>query len=195
MLTHHASGAYARCEGGLCHTHRTRPTPLARARTHTHYILIHSSNPHLSHKGGWVITPPLIFPFFSDLVPYNILIPKYFSYKNKTATTRRSVMTPKRLRLIQLVHAYWHHHQMGPTLEELAQQTGVRSRSNVHMMITELIKQGWLAKTPMEVRGVALTEKGLSLCRKSIYIHLPPPPLGQMNKPVLTDVKRVKESA
>ncbi len=104
-------------------------------------------------------------------------------------------MTPKRLRLIQLVHAYWHHHQMGPTLEELAQQTGVRSRSNVHMMITELIKQGWLAKTPMEVRGVALTEKGLSLCRKSIYIHLPPPPLGQMNKPVLTDVKRVKESA
>lgn len=104
-------------------------------------------------------------------------------------------MTPKRLRLIQLVHAYWHHHQMGPTLDELAMQMGVKSRSQVHLMISELIKQGWLAKTPMEVRGVALTEKGLSLCRKSIYIHLPPPPLGQMNKPVFEVGKRPKESA
>jgi hypothetical protein len=104
-------------------------------------------------------------------------------------------MTPKRLRIIQLIHAYWHHHQMGPTLEELAIQMGVRSRSNVHMMIAELIKQGWLAKTPLEVRGVALTEKGLSLCRKSVYIHLPPPPLGQMNKAVLADGRSMKESA
>jgi SOS-response transcriptional repressor LexA len=102
-------------------------------------------------------------------------------------------MTPKRLRLIQLVHSYWHHHQMGPTLEELARLMGLKSRSNVHMTIEALIQQGWLAKTPKEQRGVALTEKGLNLCKKTIFTYLPPPPSGGMLPSVRADGTKMNE--
>ncbi len=102
-------------------------------------------------------------------------------------------MTPKRLRLIQLVHAYWHHHQMGPTLEELARLMGLKSRSNVHMAIEALIRQGWLAKTAKEQRGVALTEKGLNLCKKAVFTYAPPPPKGAMLPSVRADGKPMQE--
>ena len=103
-------------------------------------------------------------------------------------------MTPKRLRLIQLVHAYWHHHQMGPTLEELARTMGLKSRSNVHATIEALIQQGWLAKTPKEQRGVALTEKGLGLCKKRVFTYVPAPPTGTMLPSVRADGQAMNEN-
>ena len=85
-------------------------------------------------------------------------------------------MTPKRLKLLKLIHAYWHHYQMGPTLQELADQMGVKSRSNMHYAVAALIKQGWLAKISSEARGIALTRRGLALCKGNLYIHGAPPP-------------------
>jgi SOS-response transcriptional repressor LexA len=85
-------------------------------------------------------------------------------------------MTPKRLQILRLIHGYWHHYQMGPTLQELANQMNVKSRSNMHYAIAALIKQGWLARISNESRGIALTRRGLALCKGNMYVHGAPPP-------------------
>ncbi len=96
-------------------------------------------------------------------------------------------MTPKRLKILKLVHAYWHHYQMGPTLQELADQMGVKSRSNMHYAVAALIKQGWLAKISTEARGIALTKRGLALCKGNLYIHGGAPPPSPENTTVPVD--------
>lgn len=96
-------------------------------------------------------------------------------------------MTQKRLKILQLIFAYWHHYQVGPTLEELATQMGIKSRSNIHFAVERMIAQGWLAKTVGEQRSVALTKKGLALCRSQTYVYKPAPEQGKMFIAVATN--------
>lgn len=88
-------------------------------------------------------------------------------------------MTPKSLKIVHLVHAYWFHHQMGPTLNELCVLTETKSKSVIHFRVQSLIRNGWLSKTERERRGIFLTQKGLALCKKNVYIEKPPPAPGE----------------
>ena len=88
-------------------------------------------------------------------------------------------MTPKGLEIVKLVHAYWFHHQMGPTLNELCLVTGIRNKSGVHARVMRLIQAGWLTKTSRERRGIYLTPKGAALCKNSVYVEKAPPAPGE----------------
>jgi hypothetical protein len=87
-------------------------------------------------------------------------------------------MTPKRLKILQLIRSYWYHHKMGPTLNELAYHMGVKSRSNMHLAVQALIKEGFVSKEGGMHRSTALTSKGLNLCRGGLYIREVPPAPG-----------------
>lgn len=63
-------------------------------------------------------------------------------------------MTKRQRECLNLIRAHWIRWQYGPTTEDLRRAMGLGSKSNVHRLITELERNGWVERTPHAARSV-----------------------------------------
>jgi len=77
-------------------------------------------------------------------------------------TEARSSLTPRKIQLLRLVHAFHESRCYSPTLGELASRLGI-SRSTVFEHIAELRRKGLLSACPGKARSLMLTSKAREL--------------------------------
>ncbi len=71
------------------------------------------------------------------------------------------MLTAQQNRVLQTIRAYLAEHGHAPTLEEIGQAVGVRSRGAVHRLVQALIDKGYLERSGSGWRGLALPEQGV----------------------------------
>jgi SOS-response transcriptional repressor LexA len=89
-------------------------------------------------------TPPVYFfknnDFHDDVAP-----------TNETKKTRLEL--PKQQKdVLEFIRAFRRIRGFAPTLQELATGMGLRSRSNMHRIVKELVSKGLLSKKPLLAR-------------------------------------------
>ena len=66
------------------------------------------------------------------------------------------MLTAQQNRVLQVIREHLAEHGHAPTLEEIGQVVGVRSRGAVHRLVQALIDKGYLERTSSGWRGLAL---------------------------------------
>ena len=72
-------------------------------------------------------------------------------------------MLPSEQRILNIIRQYIAEHGYAPTLEEIAQEAGLKARSQVHKYVNSLIEQGHLARDGRARRGLKLIEEDTNL--------------------------------
>ena len=65
-------------------------------------------------------------------------------------------MTPRQRALLDFIAAYQAQHRFSPSFDEMAAAIGVKSKSNIHTMITQLKAQRRLTSVPGSHRSVEI---------------------------------------
>ncbi|RMG31245.1 MAG: transcriptional repressor LexA [Gammaproteobacteria bacterium] len=66
------------------------------------------------------------------------------------------MLTPTQRRLLDFLERYWALHGQAPTLAEMGEALGIRSRGTVHRHVQALVAAGHLRRIPGRKRGLAL---------------------------------------
>lgn len=67
-------------------------------------------------------------------------------------------LTALQRQLFDFVHAEITSGRGSPSFEEIKVHMGLKSRSNVHRLVTALVERGWLVRLPNRARSLALPE-------------------------------------
>ena len=65
-------------------------------------------------------------------------------------------MTKPRLRVLRFVRAYIAMHGVAPSYRIMMNGLGMRSKSNMHRIVEDLVKGGYLDKSPKKYLGIKL---------------------------------------
>jgi SOS-response transcriptional repressor LexA len=65
-------------------------------------------------------------------------------------------MTKPRLRVLRFVRAYIAMHGVAPSYRIMMNGLGMRSKSNMHRIVEDLVKGGFLDKSPKKYLGIKL---------------------------------------
>lgn len=66
-------------------------------------------------------------------------------------------MTPRQLLVLEAIEDYWTQNHCGPSLEAIAKQVGVSSRSTIHAIVKRLHEDGWITMQPKRWRTMMST--------------------------------------
>ena len=66
-------------------------------------------------------------------------------------------MTPRQLLVLEAIEDYWTQNHCGPSLEAIAKQVGVSSRSTIHAIVKLLHEDGWITMQPKRWRTMMST--------------------------------------
>jgi repressor LexA len=64
------------------------------------------------------------------------------------------IMTRKQRRLYEFIQAYIKRYGLSPSYHVTAKALGLRSKSNIHRMVCDLIAQGFLEKDPRKFYAI-----------------------------------------
>lgn len=67
-------------------------------------------------------------------------------------------MTPKQKRLYEFIRAYIRKYGVSPSYHVSAKVLGLRSKSNIHRMVCELVSQGLLEKSPRKFYAIKVKD-------------------------------------
>lgn len=71
--------------------------------------------------------------------------------------------TEKKKQILKAIYQYIQANSISPTIRNIGDLVGIRSKSTVHAYIKVLEKEGLIAKKESIPRSIVITEKGLEL--------------------------------
>ena len=66
--------------------------------------------------------------------------------KNTRKTKSKSGLTPQQQRLYEIIRDFIKANNYSPSYEELKQLIGLRSKSNIHALVHQLMRRHWVGK-------------------------------------------------
>jgi repressor LexA len=71
-------------------------------------------------------------------------------------------LTERQGQVLEYVRAHVRRHGRPPSLVEIGSALAIRSTNGVHRLVTALVQKGYLTRTPLQARGIALVDAGAS---------------------------------
>jgi DNA-binding MarR family transcriptional regulator len=70
-------------------------------------------------------------------------------------------LTAEQLRCLKFIYDATENHQVAPSYEEIQRHLGLKAKSGIHRLITELESRGVLTRIPFRARAISVTNLGV----------------------------------